>query len=291
MKKQFIIIIMIISCLISQADSETTYFTDYTRTPNFIQYLGTVTLEANAIEQGQDELGVFVDNDTDQGLLVGATVIGDLYNDRYLVSVHGDDTTTDIQDGADANDILTFKVWDKSENKLYVLSDANSISAETATGIVLPSLPPTYTANNLKQYGDLNLNVRNQDLSISLVRFKAIAREDQVEIFWTTASEINVSGFLLDRKCPSEETYTAIEPTPITSTGDSTNGDDYNIVDKNGISHIYCEYRLILVDLDGQQSIIGSTTSQPAINSNLDMNEDDQFGIADIIILMKRIVE
>ncbi|KPA12983.1 hypothetical protein MHK_006811, partial [Candidatus Magnetomorum sp. HK-1] len=61
--------------------------------------------------------------------------------DVYYVNVYGDDKTTDQKDGAYSDDVLVFKVWDKSENKEYVISE-ELMSIESFTGLTLPVIPP-----------------------------------------------------------------------------------------------------------------------------------------------------
>jgi len=280
------------SCLMPSIYAETQFFTGFTKTNTYHQYIGKVSFENGTIENYQDELGVFVADNNNEPLLIGACCIGDNYPGYYFVNVYGNDSQTAIKDGANLGDILTFKIWDKSINKYYVLSNSNSLSGEAVSGVLYPELPPTFQSGFGAQYGYLNLIARNQDLNESAVYFNAIPQKDSIKLIWSTDCETNLSGFLLFRKSTNIPDYIKISANMIQAKGNEISGADYCFIDNDVLSNIFYNYQLIGIDLDGQQSLIQTLIDLSVCQScstHLDLNGDNKFGLADIIVLMKRI--
>jgi len=296
MKLSIRIFFLMYVLLFSRSDiyAETTYFTGYSITNSYHQYVGKVSLESGMLENNQDELGVFVADTNNEGLLIGACRIGDAHPGYYLVNIFGDDSQSPIKDGAKVGDILTFKIWDKSENKLYVLSNANSLSRETESGLIYPELPPIFESGFGAQYGFLNLTARNQDLNESIVHFEGIPQKGSIKLTWSTDCETNLSGFLIFRKSPKNPNYINISANTIQTKGNEFLGAAYCFIDNDVLSNIFYNYQLIGIDFNGQQTIIQTlidlSVSQ-SCPSHMDLNGDNQFGLADIIELMKRIMQ
>ena len=90
------------------------------------------------------------------GNIAGATQIINVSG--YILTVYADDPDSkDIDEGADSNEELIFKVWDKSENKEHVLDETMFIPEEVYGIQASPYNPPKWTANN-DRWG-INLNV------------------------------------------------------------------------------------------------------------------------------------
>ncbi|MCP4346527.1 MAG: hypothetical protein GY795_13500 [Desulfobacterales bacterium] len=133
--------------------ADTTHFTGFKLTPASCNYAGKITINKNNAVDNEDEVGVFVSSDAGQ-ILVGACVTGKVVTSHYFVTVYGDDTTTDEKDGAENNDELIFKVWDKSEDKEYIIP-FSSMTSVSDVNLTRPSVPPTWTDANT--FGLLNL--------------------------------------------------------------------------------------------------------------------------------------
>jgi hypothetical protein len=291
---RFFFIIYLFLFTRSDIYAETTYFTGFSITNRYHQYVGKVSFESGILESNQDELGVFVADTNNEGLLIGACRIGDTYPGYYLVNIFGDDSHSPIKDGAKVNDILTFKIWDKSENKLYVLSNTNSLSRETESGLTYPELPPKFESGFGGQYGFLNLTARNQDLNESIVRFEGIPQKGSIKLTWSTDCETNLSGFFIFRKSTKYRNYINISANIIPTKGNEFLGAAYCFIDNDVFSNIFYNYQLIGIDLNGQQTIIQTLTDlsvSQSCSSHMDLNGDNQFGLADIIELMKRIMQ
>ena len=272
--------------------AKTEYFTEFTKTNTYQQYVGKVSLEIGNIENNQDELGVFVTDNDNGSLLIGACRIGDNYPGYYFVTIYANDSHSTIKDGAYIDDILTFKIWDKSDNKLYVLSNTNSLSSETTIGLTYPELPPVFKSGFGAQFGYLNLIARNQDLNEDIVYFKAIPQQDCIKLIWSTYCEIDLTAFVIFRKPSDANDYINITTNSIQAKGNELHGADYCYIDNNVLSTIYYNYQLIGIAYDGQQTLIQTISDRSVCQScpaHMDLNGDNEFGLADIIELMKRI--
>jgi formylglycine-generating enzyme required for sulfatase activity len=104
-----------------------------------------------------DEIGVFVkDNQTE--ILVGAAVIGSSFDNYYKVNVYKDDPVTSPKDGALENDELFIKVWIKSRNKEYTITN-DQLSTESDSFLQMPAIPPVWSES--LHLGLLNINISN----------------------------------------------------------------------------------------------------------------------------------
>jgi len=293
-KNLYLVFITIFNVFISlPVYSELTYFTDVTPTNVYHQYLGTVTIENSSLENGQDELGIYVSDENGGTLLIGATIIGDNYPGYYFISVFGDDSATDIKDGAYINEILTFKIWDKSKDKLYVLSNENSLSVENAAGVNTPELPPKFTSGFGSQFGYLNLLARNEDLLAQIVSITTIPQIESIKLCWTTSMEINNAGFFIFRKNSLSGIFDLMTEPLISSKGNEISGAEYCYIDENVLKSTKYIYQLRSVDLNGQQTVIQTTESLSILQStnehcslNIDFTGDCLFTMADILELM-----
>lgn len=290
----FYILIFLFVFTLSPTYSQLTYFTDVTVTNVYHQYVGKVTLENDAIENGQDELGIYVTDNNGGTILIGAAIIGETYSGYYFISVFGDESGTVIKDGAYMNDVFTFKIWDKSNDKLYVLSNDNSLSVETVAGVNTPELPPRFQSGFGSQYGYLHLVARNEDLLAHMISFNAIPQTDQIQLSWATSMEIDNAGFYIFRKDPLSNAFHLISDPLIPSKGNEFSGATYCFSDPHVVYDAKYIYQLRSVDLNGQQTIIQTTDSLSIIEKNngscslrLDLTGDCQLNMADIIRLMK----
>jgi len=118
------------------------HFTGVKSTPESCVYAGKVVINGVEAIDNEDEVGVYVNDGESGEILVGSCVIGQIMENVYYVNVYGDDITTKNQkDGAYRDDVLVFKVWDKSEGKEYVISE-ELMSLEPFSTLTLPIIPP-----------------------------------------------------------------------------------------------------------------------------------------------------
>jgi hypothetical protein len=278
--------------MISDVFAETEYFTEFTKTNVYQQYIGKVSLEIGNLENNEDEVGVFVTDNNSDSLLIGACRIGENYPGYYFVTIYANDNQSPIKNGAEVDDILTFKIWDKSDNKLYVLSNTNSLTREAGIGLAYPELPPAFKSGFGAQFGYLNLIARNQDLNENIAYFKAIPQKDCIKLIWSTYCEINLTGFLIFRNSTDNNNYINISTNMIQVKGNELHGADYCYIDNDVLSTIYYNYQLIGIDYNDQETLIQTITDKSICQScpvHMDLNGDNVFGLADIIELLKRI--
>ncbi len=140
----------------AHALTPTVHFTGVETTPSNCFYFGGLTILGEPAAFLEDEVGVFVDDGAGGRLLVGACVFGDSnQQDKYLIAVNGDDPLEPGKNGAGHHDVLTFKVWDKSEDKEYTIGTAD-FSVEYRQGLNEPAIPPVYQTDVF--FGLLNLS-------------------------------------------------------------------------------------------------------------------------------------
>lgn len=114
---------------------------------------------------------------------------------------------------------------------------------------------------------------------VELIAFDAKARGNNVDVFWSTASEQNADHFVVERAKVDGEaiaglTEDVFEPvSTVAATGNSTERRDYSTLDRGLASGTYL-YRLVSVDRDGSkatsgdvQVVIGGTNADLSINS------------------------
>ncbi len=122
-------------------------------------------------------------------------------------------------------------------------SSANAVSGMLSSGIALASttLPANFTGTNV-----------NNALPVKLVKFSGIAVKENVELGWTTVTEINNAGFDVERSVDGE-IFEAVRF--VKGAGNSSTMQQYALTDNNafkqaGSNTLY--YRLKQSDLDGR---------------------------------------
>jgi len=113
---------------------------NYPLTNRWCSYAGKIENS----QDGEDIIGVFTSDETGGEILVGKSIIGNIVKSFYFVDVYGDDTSTEIKDGAYENDNLIFKFWDKSENKIHVYS-ANQMYVQKYEFLNTPVITPKWS--------------------------------------------------------------------------------------------------------------------------------------------------
>jgi hypothetical protein len=87
-------------------------------------------------------------------------------------------------------------------------------------------------------------------IPVELVSFNATLSQNKIFLSWMTATELNSSHFIVERKSKNSEW---INLGSVNAAGNSTNPVQYSFVDNNILSSIYY-YRLKQIDFDGSFS-------------------------------------
>jgi|GEM_PF-2584039 len=138
-----VLIVLLCSFFVAgNAYSAPNHFSGVIATPNSVVFYGdNITIDGNAADPG-DEVGVY----DPQGVLCGAYTLTNA--GQYFVTVYGDDSSSaGVDEGAVANDDLTFVVWDASRGIELPLDQTMFVPA-TVYGSPPSVNPPKWTANN-----------------------------------------------------------------------------------------------------------------------------------------------
>jgi hypothetical protein len=100
---------------------------------------------------------------------------------------------------------------------------------------------------------------------VSLAFFNLKCNEDNVELYWQTASEHNSSHFAVERSVDGIEWEKLAE---VTAAGNSTSILNYSFIDVSLLARTISYYRLIQIDFDGENETFGPLSSTcEAINA------------------------
>jgi len=140
-----------------QNDDDGYFSTPVKQTHSFVKFFGDVfTIDGVTMVTG-DEIGVF---DPD-GVLCGRVIIDN--KDMYALAVYGDDPLTPEDEGAEKDDVLTFKIWDMScNNEQIISSDMFSPKSLSDSIPACSTQPPVWTGNN--DIWGLNFNLLSDQL-------------------------------------------------------------------------------------------------------------------------------
>jgi len=108
-----------------------------------------------------------------------------------------------------------------------------------------------------------------QPASAVLTNFSASPGDMQVTINWSTASELNTSGFYVQRRQAGTSIFNRISPF-IVHTGSASTGANYSLVDNDVVNLIGYEYRLEIIGtnlLSVYSNIISATPRPPTPTS------------------------
>ncbi|RLT42669.1 MAG: hypothetical protein DWI57_05350, partial [Chloroflexi bacterium] len=95
---------------------------------------------------------------------------------------------------------------------------------------------------------------------VVLTEFGATAREDEVDVYWQTAVEIDFAGFYVWRSIQPSDPFEKVSPF-IIATGGSVTGASYRFVDDNAHDPGSYTYRLQAVDLDNSSEFFAPTVT------------------------------
>lgn len=121
--------------------------------------------------------------------------------------------------------------------------DEGGVGSANTTGYI--------TSNTLSMFNDMftlgNTTNGTNPLPVTLLDFKAVAQQDEVDLTWLTASEINSSHFEIERSIDNKN-YLTLGNT--LAAGNSTIVKSYQFTDEEPYTGT-TYYRLKIVDLDG----------------------------------------
>ncbi len=109
---------------------------------------------------------------------------------------------------------------------------------------IIPDFPSTRTAGSV-DYFDL-ITFVPPVVPVELTSFSAVAAGNKVELKWNSATEINNSGYEIER---SSDNANFVKIGFIHGHGTTTQANEYSFIDNNASGHLY--YRLKQVDFDG----------------------------------------
>lgn len=153
--------------------------------------------------------------------------------------------------------------------------------------IFLPNIPTTQARIKVEAVGNVffdmsNVNFTIEDfIPVELTAFFALKTEDGVLLKWTTATETNNSGFMVER---SSDKINFIELAFVNGRGTTTELNDYEYVDNlSAIGKYY--YRLKQIDFDGSfnySNIVETEVEDPQV-FNLSQNYPNPFNPSTMI--------
>lgn len=120
-----------------------------------------------------------------------------------------------------------------------------------------------FTVTGFSEFFLMN-NSDNSALPVSLTAFSATCDDDKIQVSWTTASELNASHYILQS---SRDGQTWLHLAEIEAAGTTNQTSNYSYTDQNFGTVTY--YRLVQVDIDGEQAVYGPISSNCNLVNNL----------------------
>ena len=114
-------------------------------------------------------------------------------------------------------------------------------------------------------------NSWNDILPVELVSFNASANGSEVNLSWITATELNNSGFSIERKTSSSNWQSVGFVKGVGTTTALTN---YNFIDKNILSQTTYSYRLKQIDFDGSFTYSKVVQVNTNLVSSFELNQN-----------------
>ncbi len=112
-------------------------------------------------------------------------------------------------------------------------------------------------------------NSSDNSLPVELTNFRAISADQQVELIWTTQSEINNQGFIVERSLLKEGKFTEISSylynPDLRGQGNTNKRTDYSYIDRNVQNGVTYYYRIVDVDINGNKTyskVVSATPSE-----------------------------
>jgi len=234
----------------------------------------------------------FIDNSYSIGHVGGAATARGFIGDTLLSSVTTNcfwDTTTS---GKDSSSDGTGKSTAEMKT-LSTYTDTNTVGLTSAWDFVTNPNDDTANVNiwdidiahKVINNGYPFLSWQNGNvvvLPVELTTFTASTLSNKVELNWNTATELNNSGFEVDRKLSNQSVWENIGF--VRGLGNSTSIINYNFIDNNPVNGTI-DYRLKQIDNNGSfkySNIVEVSYMKPAV-FELDQNYPNPFNPTTII--------
>lgn len=117
--------------------------------------------------------------------------------------------------------------------------------------------------NNDLTFTPFVVAIIGQPAAALLTNFSAVAGDMKVTLNWQTSSELNTSGFYLQRRLQGTNSFSTISPF-ISHTGTNTSGETYTFTDTTVTNFNIYDYRLEIVGLDFLSVYSNIVTANPA---------------------------
>lgn len=121
-----------------------------------------------------------------------------------------------------------------------------------------------FTINSFSEFFPMSSGNFGSALPVELNHFSANCADDKIQVNWTTASELNASHYILEN---SRDGVNWSQVAQFDATGTTNQASNYSYTVQNFGSVTY--FRLIQIDLDGQQAVYGPISSNCDLENSL----------------------
>ncbi|MBI2417328.1 MAG: T9SS type A sorting domain-containing protein [Ignavibacteriales bacterium] len=159
--------------------------------------------------------------------------------------------------------------------------ESSLVIGKYATGWELPTIGTRTPGNTddggsiqaigLTAFSDFTIGKENQALPVELTAFNSQYNNNKITLVWTTATEVNNSGFYVERSITTHPNL-SVAPKPLWETlgfvngsGNSNTNRTYKFLDNNLHGNGRYAYRLKQVDNDGKFQYAGKTAVEVKI--------------------------
>ena len=119
----------------------------------------------------------------------------------------------------------------------------------------------TATANGTLVYSNWDFLTDDLPLPVELSSFNTSSVNGKVILKWTTASELNNQGFIIQRSSEKEGTYIDVDSyqsnSALRGAGSVSHSTEYSYIDKNVLVGETLWYTLVSVDMNGVREVFG----------------------------------
>jgi hypothetical protein len=145
-------------------------------------------------------------------------------------------------------DDRTAELNSRTESKLLLFKSTNSGSTWTLGAGTVNATSNTITLNGISDFSRWTAGASDAELPVELNTFNSSVKDRNVNLDWTTATEVNSSKFVVERSKIGTDTWTTLGE--VNASNYSNAPKSYSFVDKNLNIGIY-NYRLKMIDNDG----------------------------------------
>ncbi len=210
----------------------------------------TVTLGTEDSLSTGDEIALY----SNDGRCTGVAV-WDSTKSAVSIGVANEDSIAAISKGYEVGEQLKYRIWRASDGQELEISSVSY----TCTLLQCRS-EGVYERDAVYEVEKLEASAA---LPVELTTFKATRNDQDVVLQWTTASETNNSGFEVQHKLQSEDTWSTLSF--VDGAGTTSRSQDYRF-QASSLEYGAHQFRLAQVDQDGSQS----TTETVEVELTLD---------------------